>query len=472
MDRVEKTERNCAVVILAIVGAIFLSICIRFIVKNVVYEGLGIYNEFVRFWLPDDAMVNKDLMEQEGEEIAPVEIDWAELYPFEDGEPDTDIEVKNNMADNYKDLVANMENKIDLYTNNLLLYRYECILTTAFIEKVSGWNIVKSIEEEEKDRTIFFMNNGYLAETKNKMTVDEIDEVAESINDLAKYCRSLDIPLIFACAGSNVCPHNKMHISMLDFANDNSDLLLEKLKSYDIDTLDFRKEMIDNGLNWDEYYYRTDHHWTTMAGLWAAGVLADKLNRDYGFNFDKKYFEPDSYKITHFDDFWLGSRGRIVTLVRTSLDSYDLIEPKFTTNMTLSRSLGEFTVTGSYDDVILRIEDIEKIKGYKGHDYLVNRDAYGSTNTGNTALLKIDNNSNTDNNGKKILLFRDSFSNYLLSYLSCDIEKMEIMNINQFNGSVKKYIEESKPDILVIIHYVNAIKPIDWTTHKDYFDFR
>ena len=47
-----------------------------------------------------------------------------------------------------------------------------------------------------------------------------------------------------------------------------------------------REKIREDGLDIYDMFYRTDHHWKTWSGLWAAGKIAAGLNECCGYDID------------------------------------------------------------------------------------------------------------------------------------------------------------------------------------------
>jgi hypothetical protein len=77
-----------------------------------------------------------------------------------------------------------------------------------------------------------------------------------------------------------------------------------------------------------------------------------------------------------------------------------------------------------------------------------------------------------DNADKKILLLQDSFSHYSTSFLACDMGAVDTIYLPAFSGSVRSYIEQTKPDAVVLMYAEGNIDPIDWSGHSSFFDLR
>ena len=46
------------------------------------------------------------------------------------------------------------------------------------------------------------------------------------------------------------------------------------------------------------------------------------------------------------------------------------------------------------------------------------------------------------------------------------------LDVRHFTGSVKSYIDEHKPDVVIVMYTEVQTKPIDWQAHTDKYDFR
>ena len=72
-------------------------------------------------------------------------------------------------------------------------------------------------------------------------------------------------------------------------------------------------------------------------------------------------------------------------------------------------------------------------------------------------LLSINNKSNNNKCNKKILIIKDSFSNTYAPFLAIIFDKIDLIDLRYFNGSLKAYIEKTKPDIVMICYNVSMI---------------
>lgn len=422
----------------------------------------------------------KKAFESTQNEESVIEVDWNGLYPFQETaaeSPSADLEKEaqeesgiSKLVKRYTATVKALEEKVSSYTEKMFLFQKELVTFGTQLENMIGWELESNQSESNQ---ILYMDNGYLTNVKAKASEETIEELADSIADLYAYLEESDIPFLYMNAGSKVCRYDRqLSDDVNEHSNENADALLEALSKRQVPAVDYRNSMEQAQMSHYDYYYKTDLHWTTEAGLWAAGVLADSLNNDYGFQFDLSYFDLNNYEVTEYDSYWLGSQGRTVTLARAELETWNLMLPKFATDYTVNVPSRQLEITGAYDEALFDREAFDAIASYSGSDYLNMQDAYACSRLRNDALAVIQNNLETNNEGKKILMIQDSFGNYMSAYLAADVEQIDVLYPKQFTGSIRTYIEQTQPDMVVVMFSQDNIGPVDWNTHSSIFDFR
>jgi hypothetical protein len=100
-----------------------------------------------------------------------------------------------------------------------------------------------------------------------------------------------------------------------------------------------------------------------------------------------------------------------------------------------------------------------------------NKNPYAACNYGDQPLIQIENQQASDDH--KILIIHDSFCDSVISCLALAEKNVDSLDLRHFTGSVKTYIEESMPEIVIVMYNAgSAAGEIDYSTHKDEFDFR
>lgn len=193
----------------------------------------------------------------------------------------------------------------------------------------------------------------------------------------------------------------------------------------------------------DQYiYYRTDHHWTGLGAYYAyvafcesAGLTPTPLDAMEHYDIEGTY---------------LGS------LYRVSKNEVLQNNPDTTEGW---RPNAEYTATAwdsgdmasSYK---IRLND-ERIKG--GNSYL-------NFSGGDRALLKVETNHQ---NGRKILVVKDSFGNAFVPYLANHFEEIYVVDPRYYVKSLPKLVEENGITDALVLNYMFGTSNQTWLSGFD-----
>ena len=186
---------------------------------------------------------------------------------------------------------------------------------------------------------------------------------------------------------------------------------------YLYDTLEAHKD--------EQLYYRTDHHWTTR----GAGYAYEKIAADMGLTAEDitKYekHEADDFYGTHYAKY----KGLFVR--PDTIEYYDV-------------PIDELKLQ---DKSVSNLMDTDKLKGY---------DKYAAFMYGNDGRYEVVAEKDT---GRRLILLKDSYANCLIPYLVMNYDKITVMDLRYFGGSVLNELEED-PDADVLLMY-------NWTFVND-----
>lgn len=215
-----------------------------------------------------------------------------------------------------------------------------------------------------------------------------------------------------------------------------------EFKKAGIGVLDLDEKVKEQGIDKYSLFYKTDHHWTTKAGLWAGNQIANQLNSDYSCNIDTKKLNVDSYNIEHHTRSFLGSQGVRTGAGYTDLDDFDFIYPKFSTNIDYDVRNKKISLSGSFIDTILLNKTYEE--GY--HAYM--------PATYDLTTIK----NKESNNGKYAVFVVDSFGSVVAPFLSQTFERMDCIDLRYFSDDLEEYIEKNKPDVVIyMVNWTDAV---------------
>lgn len=279
-------------------------------------------------------------------------------------------------------------------------------------------------------------------------------------------CSASGAQLLFVQAPVKVDAYGDEEVNgKLDFSNQNADELLAGLRANGIEVMDLRENLHEAAPTSEAYhrfFFRTDHHWRPQTALLATDLLAQRLQAA-GIPIERAAYNPVRYQVETRPAFFLGSQGKKVTLAKTEPDDFDVVTPDFPVKLHVEMPSLDVDTTGGFD-LLLDPRQIER----KDYYYLNPYAFYGH---GDVPLMRIKN-LNQPDNGKKILFIRDSFCDTLVPYFALGCRRLVSLDLRHFTGSLETFIREEKPDVIVVMYTASYSGKIDWSGHKDKFDFR
>lgn len=282
------------------------------------------------------------------------------------------------------------------------------------------------------------LNNGYLLTTLPYSSDEVLRTYADSTIRFDEYLKNRGTVLVYAntpYTSSKYDPQLPMGIN--DYGNDNCDRFLQMLKDTGVDTIDFRETIHDDGIDQYSMMYKTDHHWTTKAGLYAYGVLEDYIVDRTGCDVDERISDIQNYTVTTYKKWHLGSRGQRTGIYYAGIDDFDLIIPNFDTSI----QNGAGTV-GNMQDVMINMEPLTN------KDY-TSRYTYDSVLGGSLGHF-----TNLDcKNDIKVLIITDSFGKAVAPYLAMGFAQIDYVYDADVSGVTPEFIESIDPDVVIMMYY-------------------
>lgn len=418
---------------LCVMVCFMISILLRAFIMNVVVEILHIDNAFTQTVMAErQFLIDINMM---------VPINWAQRYPFLQRAG----VVRINRLDTFKNKIAVVEDKIEKYTTDNLVARVFFVESAIRFEHTFDWTFTENIVD---------LGDGFITETSKQR---DAWPCADRLADLRNFLSPLNIDLLYVQSPHKICKDD-VFIGINDFSNTNADALLSALSTQQIPYLDLRETLHQENLDHHSLFYKTDHHWKAETGLWASGVIAEYLNAHNGFSIDTALFSPDRYRYEVYEKWFLGSLGRKVTLIHAEPEDCAFIYPKEEADVSFQILSWNIDTRGGFD-VMYDYRHVEK-KDYYTHI------PYSAYTYADNPLITIHNHKRFD--GKKVLFIKDSFVNVVAPFFALGVEYVDVLDVRYFNGSVKSYIEQTKPDIVIVMYNPSAITSASY----DMFDFR
>lgn len=428
----------------------------QFLIKNILIDRLEIKN-----WITDLCVTGW------GNSYTEIGVDWASRYPHNweqteetdaDGE---DASVSDKNAEQENGLAAKLKNKaeavlskysgmqsvIEDYTCDFLPFGIWLQAISGGVDRAAGNRMV-----DADNIYIYSENGGVIVRSpfRRDVAADEeaVQSIAGKITDLDGFLKEREIPFIYVQAPVKENKYDTEYVEKYGENENNliADSLLDKLGDNGVDCLDLRESIYEQELDFYELFFKGDTHWNVYGGLWAANEISQYLEQNYGMLYEEEYMQPDNYDILSLENWYMGCDGYTVTMANLGKENMDLLIPKFDTSYTLEIStLSGIPNEGSFAEVMIDYNVLRKSK------YYVN--AYGAFLYLKPALLQLENQMGwVPNRGKKILLLRESFASMVIPYLSMEYEYIDAITPEKFSGSIRTYIEESKPDAVIMLY--------------------
>ena len=373
-----------------------------------------------------------------------ININWEELYPY-----DTVVDEIKNTDTSDEPSAGPLSQVINRYSNRMLyfgslgnswakrMYKYPEIAQ-------SGFAISAALTDPSVTKSYIKLNNGYwVLAVPDELTLNDTKKSMAKYASLDNYLKEEGIPLLYCLAPSKVCARDdELPNDVIHYGNHNIDMYIQALDEYGIENIDMRQMLHKSGLDHYALFYKTDHHWNIDAGIWAASIIEEEINRRYDIEMDDVY-DLGAFRRTTYENAMFGSIGQGVTHFVEKSEDFDILYPEFETNFRLEIPDKEIDAEGSFEDIFINYDGLEYCI-HQGGGY-----AYEQILYGNRPYVKITNLLNTD--GPKILMMRDSFSIAAAPYLALSCSELVLLDTRYFTGSVINCIDSFKPDVVMTL---------------------
>ena len=334
--------------------------------------------------------------------------------------PDTSFSEKENRV-----LAQMPDVKISDIINGTFEKNYESYLSDQFFWR-DGWIGVKTQAELAEGKTeindVYFAKDGYLIE-KHSGSFDT-DTAENNITYLKKFLETQEKNVgkghVKAMIVPNAVEILKEKLPAYAVANE-EDAYLNRIREQIPEELFFDPQPVLEAHKEEPLYYKTDHHWKTLAARYVYEEWAKSI--------DLPIVPLSGYREeTLTSDF----HGTIDAKVNISVPG-DSIERY------LPLTEVPYTLTYNHSEEKSSLYDMS---------YLDGRDKYAVFFGGNQPLIEAKTEAKSD---RKLLIIKDSYANCFLSFAMQDFSQIDIVDLRYFNENLGDYIKEKQyTDICVL----------------------
>ena len=410
---------------------------VRIFAKKVLIGKLGIEN-YITCTLADynwgDRLERTLPEEQTSETEKSEQLLWLEAIlegaPQQKTEAEEDSEAgvgeKSSLLTRYTDKVSAAEDDINKYCNEKFLFYRQMRGISSCFDDMMNWEIAYA----RKTGSTYTLATGY-----DYQAVEETDltEYANNVIAQQKIAEDAGVDFLYVQYPYRVDEENsQVPWGASSYENENVDRMLLQLSDASVEVLDLRKALLDAGWDYNSGFYNTDGHWTTRSGFLSAGIVANYLNVNYGFDYDETYYDEASYDVRNY-----------------SVNSYmvneevELFLPDFDTKLSVVDAYRDVEYQGIFEEACF---DMTKADTKEYSSVLT---AHSASRIRNSYLFEYHNEMPV-NNHKRILITSDSFSWHLIPYLALDTEYVDYV-YKMTPEQLEYYIDELKPDMVIVM---------------------
>ncbi len=340
--------------------------------------------------------------------------------------------------------MENAKQTIESALTDELTYHDQMIELNGFRENILGTRIIL-----KDDTMIVKSDSGSLVDVENKIEDADILLSAGKIKKLQEISQKNGADFLY-CAAPRKEFYEEVPDNVPNYFLENYELLLDSFTKLSVPFINLVDTLEESDCPVSELFYYTDHHWTSYAGFLANKAICEELNERYGFDYNEQYADINFYDVKNYSDLFLGSKGKKVgsSFTTHGADDFELIIPRFETSLTEEQPFKNEIREGCFEDSVLYMENLKK------DYYKIN--TYATYSGGDFRLQIMKNNLNQE--GKTILLVRDSFACVVAPFLALQTSELHVCDIRDGENYVgdklnmEEYIEKIKPDLVLVLY--------------------
>lgn len=287
-------------------------------------------------------------------------------------------------------------------------------------------NVDKLLGKKESNG-VFLGEDGYLIEDFNKPNEDAVLENIKAINNFSvRYKDIKQYMLISPTAVSILKDKLPIDAPIID-QESYIQSYKEKMQS-SVNFVDIYKTIYDHR---DEYiYYKTDHHWTSLAAFYSYKELAKVMGLEETAN--------DYYREQLVSNNFFGALS--------SKSGYNVKEgDKISVYLPVNE--------GDEHVVVNYVDEQEKTATLYSSEALNKKDNYEVYLKGNHPLVKIKTNAK---NTKTLLIFKDSYANSFIPFLVKDFSKIIVVDPRYYYEDIDELMEQERVNEVLYLYNANT----------------
>lgn len=387
--------------------------------------------------------------------------------------------VKKDMVDKAKtlkersvgEIMYNLNTMVDTFENSAvehIEHKYKYIELFGTYNRVLGKNEFNSFDVIKDNRGNLYSGNIWAFDLVNDIPTPKL---AKRVYNMSEKLKGTKTKVYVVSMPLRTMPEYMDYEKGLPIADysDVADDYLYYCSLLNLRTIDMRTAMNEainnNDLTYEDLFFRTDHHWTPLAGFYGFKYLVEQLRID-GYDLDKEnyYTNIENYEMETYDDFWVGTFGAKTGIVYMGdYESFTLIKPAFKTKYRYSYYDGMNEKIGFEGDFESTILDKRFLK--MNTEMLYKHSAYSSYMNGIRYNDKIVNLNNPD--GPRVLFIRDSYTSTMAAFFASVCSSVDMIWSLEYTGNIEELVENGNYDFVFIATWPQNLGEESFNFYKD-----
>ncbi len=294
--------------------------------------------------------------------------------------------------------------KLDKYVEDHLPYRNELISLKNRIEVFFDKKLINGVYVADDG----YLISEYVGSTKKDAVIDIINEFAKG--------KTVDVMLVPDSIEIN---SDKIDWCIKNNEAEDIEYFYSKLNTNNIELIDeFKKE----NNSYSNFYYRTDHHWTSYGAFLAYKLYC----KDIGIEADESY------------------------VLRTVTEEFMGTSSSLAIGLAEEERIIEFKYNNSLK--VEYVKEGKKTNTLYDEDALETKDKYSYFLGGNTGLIKITNKGVEEG---KLVIIKNSFANCFIPFIVNNYHEVYVVDPRYYSDSVTDLMNENEIDRTLILFNLN-----------------
>jgi len=356
-------------------------------------------------------------------------VSLAELYPFENTEGEVmpkDI-IDLGFVSKYAAFVDSVKSVVEDYSSTNKLY-------------LSKSKNIQYLFSKLTFNDVFMYRNNTYVKSSNGYTVGYFPycpspKSMENILDFSSWLNNKNIQYLTLIAA------DKPDDSISEFpkgVEHGYTRMIEEYKSFldknKLFYIESKNTLLEKNKDFYSWFFKNDIHWNVHAGLAVAQETARTLNDELSIPTDKSALKDSNYKLYIYPNSLFGNLD--CEIGKTHREDMEVLYPKTKTNFHIEIPTSGIDKTGSFENTLINQSKLSPKASF-----------YSAFLYGDHPLIKIENNN--CKNGTRVLFIKLSFADTVCPYLANAVQYVDMIDPRYFDGSIRSYIEQTKPDCVI-----------------------